>query len=82
MGLEAAVEDEADGEEVGTEETADDEGDDGVEGGGGADVDEGEKEGDYYSEGEGVERKFAAGFDLGVVSLADGSNSSSFSFRK
>ena len=43
MRLEPVVEDEADGQEVGAEETADDEGDDGVEGGGGADVDEGEE---------------------------------------
>ena len=52
----APVEQQAGGEEVGGEEAGDGDGDYAVEGGGGAEVDEGEEGGDDAGEGDGVDR--------------------------
>lgn len=62
----AAVENAADGHGVGQHESADLEGDDGVESGGGAEVDEGEEHGDDAAEDNGV------GWDVSLrVHVAD-----------
>lgn len=66
---EPPVEQQGAGEEVGGVEAVDGEGDDVVEGDGGADVDEGEEAGDDYCDEDGGEGDGGAGFDLrGFVS--------------
>lgn len=63
-GREAVIQDKHDRRDIGAQEAGDDEAEDGVEGGGGADVDEGDEEGDECCGDEGEDGEFGAGFDL------------------
>lgn len=62
---EALAEHEGDGDHVGSEHAGDAEGDDGVEGGAGTDVDESEEEADGHRDADRVQGQRAARFDFG-----------------
>jgi len=70
---EAAVEQEGFGDDVGCVEAADGEGDDVVEGGGGAEVDEADEAGDAGGDDDGVDGDGAAGLDLLLSPVVGGS---------
>ena len=61
---EALVEEETEREEVGAEKASNDKGNDGIEGDGGADIDEREEASDEGGEADRVEGKLSSRFDL------------------